>query len=66
MTAAVKADRKYYNFETMYQKVAEKLQRHLNNCGYKYEISGCFDSIHFEILLSADEARKLNSYISAI
>jgi hypothetical protein len=55
--------KKYRNFETMWIDLAEALQEYLNDNSFVYEISGCFNCVHFEILCDNEEAKEVNDFL---
>jgi len=61
----VTSERKWLNTELL-PGDADKLRRYLIDNGYKFETSGCFNHVHFEILLSETEADAVNRFLSAI
>lgn len=54
--------KKWYNAE-LNQKDAEKLHQHLYDINARFETSGCFELVHFEIELSPDESEQLTKWI---
>mgnify|MGYP006956014296 CR=1 FL=1 len=42
---------------------AVKFKEHLYKTNLKFETSGCFELVHFEVLTTPEEARKLNDYL---
>lgn len=57
--------KKYRSFETFNRPVKDGLTSYLKSSGIYYEISGCFDGWHFEILCDSEEAEKINSWLAA-
>lgn len=55
--------KKYRNFETMFTDLAEALQEYLNDNAFTYEISGCFNCVHFEILCDSDDVKEINDFL---
>lgn len=42
---------------------AVKFKEHLYKTNLKFETSGCFELVHFEVLATSEEADELNSYL---
>lgn len=42
---------------------AVKFKEHLYKTNLKFETSGCFELVHFEVFATSEEADKLNSYL---
>ena len=57
---------KYYNFETMFLSLAEKLKEFLENELIHFEISGAGAYYHFEILTDPAGAEKVNNFIDSV
>lgn len=55
--------KKYYNFETMFISLAEKLHDFLFTLGYYFEISKAGSYYHFEILTDPDGAAAINNFL---
>lgn len=57
---------KYYNFETMFFSLAEKLRDFLDACAdvFDYEISKAGAYYHFEILTDHDGADAINDFLN--
>lgn len=55
-------ERKWYSVE-LNQKEAEKFKEYLENAIIKFEISGCFELIHFEIKLDSTEVYVVNKWM---
>jgi len=55
--------RKYYNFETMFRSLKDELVTFLKKSGIYYELSGCGDGWHFEILCNTEEVEKVNAWL---
>ena len=51
------------NFETMFIDLAEALQSYLNDNAFTYEISGCFNCVHFEILCDNNDIKDINNFL---
>lgn len=64
-------NKKYYNVEidattkTMLKRI-ENFKSYLQNESITFETSGCFECIHFEILLSPCEVPKVNNALDKI
>ena len=54
---------KYYNFETMFLSLAEKLKEFLENEIISFEISGAGAGYHFEILADEYDAAAINKFL---
>ena len=57
--------RKWVNTE-IGRKEAETFSRVLKEMGVKYEASGCYGNVHFEVYANDDEIRRLNSILDAM
>lgn len=55
--------KKYYNFETMFISLAEKLKNFLDGTGDYFEISKAGQYYHFEILTDSDGAAAINQFL---
>ena len=55
--------KKWYNYETCFTNEAEKMREFLINEGIKFELSGCFNGYHFEILCNCDEFNRVNNWL---
>ena len=55
---------KYYNFETMFISLAEKLGDFLHAAGIYFEISSADRYYHFEILTDPDGAAAINDFLN--
>ena len=55
--------RNWYNFETGILRIGEKLREKLLDNNIKFEISGNFDKMHFEILMNPTEYEIINNII---
>ena len=54
---------KYYNFETMFISLAEKVRDFLLVTGYYFEISKNGQYYHFEILTDPDGVEMINDFL---
>lgn len=45
------------------KEIAEKLRRFLKVKGIRYEASGCYNLIHFQILVNERETEKINTWL---
>ncbi len=45
------------------ERDAVKFKEHLYKTGLKFETSGCFELVHFEVLATQKEADELNNYL---
>jgi hypothetical protein len=54
---------KYYNFDTMFISLAEKIGDFLHNNGVYFEISKNGKYYHFEILTDAAGAAEINNFL---
>ena len=57
---------KYYNFNTMFRSLKDKLAQFLKDNNIYCEISGATANWHFEILTDANGAKMINNYIDSI
>ena len=57
---------KYYNFETMFGSLKDKITAYLKENSIYYEISGAAANWHFEILTDTTGAEMINNYIDSI
>lgn len=59
---------KYYNFETMFLSLKNKLINFLEKCKnvLAYEVSKAGDYCHFEILTDATGAAAINNFIDSV
>jgi hypothetical protein len=57
---------KYYNFETMFLSLAEKLKEFLENELIRFEISGAGACYHFEILADEYDAAAVNDFLNSV
>jgi hypothetical protein len=55
--------KKWYNYETCFTSEAEKMRDFLITEGIKFELSGCYNAYHFEILCSRDEFNRVNDWL---
>jgi hypothetical protein len=56
----------YYNFETMFRSLKDKLTAYLKENSIYYELSGAAANWHIEILTDPTGAEKINNYIESI
>ena len=59
-------NRKWYNFETMWDNVALSLREFLLDNNIKFETSGCFGGVHFEVLCNPAEVQKVNNFLDSL
>lgn len=57
---------KYYNFETMFRSLKDKLTQFLKDNNIYYELSGAAANWHFEILTDPDGAGAINNFIDNV
>ncbi len=57
---------KYYNFETMFRSLKDKLIAYLKENNIYYELSGAAANWHIEILTDTTGAEMINNYIDSI
>ena len=57
-------NKKWLNFETMFLDLAEALKEYLQDKIIKFEISSCFNCIHFEILCDNTDRNNINQFIN--
>jgi hypothetical protein len=55
-------EEKWYNVE-LNQKEAEKFKEYLEDEGYPFETSGCFELVHFEISLNLTQFDEVNKWM---
>lgn len=65
MDRMAKVNHKWYNFETIFLTVAEKLHDFLQEHNIQHEISMAGDFYHFEIILDDDEKIMVEKYLIA-
>ena len=58
--------KKYYNFDTRFISLRDKLREYLHNNNIYYELSGAYSYYHFEILATNEELEKTNSFLDSI
>lgn len=56
---------KYYNFETRFISLRDKLKEFLNKNNIYYECSGAYSFYHFEILANQAELLKINNFLNS-
>lgn len=54
------------NFETESRKIKSELRKYLKENNIYYELSGCFDGWHFEILCDDLECEDINRFLDSI
>lgn len=59
-------ERKYYNFETRFISLRDKLRAYLKSNNIYYELSGAYSYYHFEVLANVEEAKKVNDFLDSI
>ena len=57
---------KYYNLDTMFRSLKDKLTQFLKDNNIYYELSGAPANWHFEILTDTNGAEMINNYIDSI
>lgn len=65
MDRMAKMTHKWYNFETIFTTVAEKLHDFLQERNIQHEISAAGDYYHFEIILDETEKQIVEEYLLA-
>ena len=55
-------ERKWKSVEVT-REIADKLRRFLKVKGIRYEASGCYNLIHFQILVNERETEKINTWL---
>jgi hypothetical protein len=56
---------KWYNFETLFISLRDRLREFLKENNIRYELSGCGSVYHFEILTDRAGAEKINGWLDA-
>ena len=54
---------RYYSYETGLVTRRDALRAYLKRNGIIYELSGCFDAFHFEILATPEQLEKINAFL---
>ena len=57
---------KYYNFNTMFRSLKDKLAQFLKDNNIYYELSGAAANWHFKILTDANGSEMINNFIDSI
>lgn len=57
---------KYYNFETMFRSLQNKLSDFLTDNRIYYELSGAPGCYHFEILTGENGVKQINSFLNSV
>ena len=57
--------KKWYNFETSFVSLADRLSAFLKRWGIYYERSGAFANYHFEIFADDKEVIAVNAFLDA-
>ena len=55
--------KKWYNFETAFVTLADRLSAYLKRNGIYYERSGAFGNYHFEILADENDVNAINAFL---
>lgn len=58
--------KKFYNFDTRFISLRDKLRAFLKDNNIYYELSGAYSYYHFEILVDRSELEKVNSFLDSI
>lgn len=53
----------WMNFETGIKVIEIALRRYLDRLGITYETSGCYDRVHFEILIETEDRIFLDAFL---
>lgn len=57
---------RYYGYYTDNAQIKSNLTNYLKNANIIYEVSGCYDGWHFEILLDESGVENVNSFLDLI
>ena len=57
---------KWFSFETKNETVKNALRQFLKDNNIYYELSSCFDGVHFEIKCNDAQAETINSFLDSI
>ena len=57
---------KYYSYETAETTHRDALRVYLKTNRIDYELSGCFDAFHFEILATPEQLGQINAFIDTL
>lgn len=57
--------KKWYNFETSFVTLADKLSEFLKRWGIYYERSGAYGNYHFEIFANNKDVIAVNAFLDA-
>ena len=57
---------KYYGYETNQITRRDAMRFYLKTNKIDYELSGCFDAYHFEILATPEQLDQINAYIDTL
>lgn len=58
--------KKWFNFETKNKTVRDGLKQFLKENNIYYEVSACYDGVHFEIKCSDEQADTINRFLDSI
>lgn len=57
---------RYYSYETGLVPRRDALRAFLKQAGIVYELSGCFDAFHFEILATPEQLERINAFLDTL
>ena len=57
---------RYYSYETNQATHRDAMRCYLKTNKIVYELSGCFDAYHFEILATPEQLDQINAYIDTL
>ncbi len=57
---------RYYSYETALVTHRDALRYFLKKNSICYELSGCFDAFHFEILATPEQAGRINAFLDIL
>ena len=57
---------RYYSYETAEATRRDALRVFLKQAGIVYELSGCFDAFHFEILATPEQLERINAFLDTL
>ena len=57
---------RYYSYETCVTAHRDAMRYYLKTNKIVYELSGCFDAYHFEILATPEQLDQINAFIDTL
>ena len=58
--------KRYYNFDTRFISLRDKLREYLHNNNIYYELSGAYSYYHFEILADIYQLSDINAFLDSV